>query len=83
VPGAGPALTEYLGIPTSGYDRPVFLGVGLRDSDVPPSSSLRLDEAMRANGQPVELHVYPDQDHGGTVPASVPDSTPFLQRIMS
>ncbi|MFC7676498.1 alpha/beta hydrolase family protein [Mycolicibacterium sp. GCM10028919] len=83
VPGAGPALTDYLGIPTSGYDRPVFLGVGLRDSDVPPSSSLRLDEAMRANRQPVELHVYPDQDHSGTVLASVPDSTPFLQRIMS
>ncbi|BBY25964.1 alpha/beta hydrolase family protein [Mycolicibacterium sediminis] len=83
VPGAEAALTEYMGIPTSGYDRPVFLGVGLRDRDVPPSSSLRLDEAMRANGQPVELHVYPDEDHSGTVLASIPDSTPFLARLMS
>ena len=83
VPGAEAGLAAYMGIPTSGYDRPVFLGVGLRDTDVPPSSSLRLDEEMRANGQPVELHVYPDDDHSGTVLASIRDSTPFLARVMS
>ena len=83
VPGAEAGLAAYMGIPTSGYDRPVFLGVGLRDTDVPPSSSLRLDEEMRANGQPVELHVYPDDDHSDTVLASIRDSTPFLARVMS
>ena len=30
--------------------------------------------------QVVELKVYPDEDHGGTVLASLPDSTPFLAR---
>lgn len=82
VPGVRDALTAYLGIPVTGYDRPLFLGVGLRDRDVPPSSSLRLADALRAHGQPVELHVYPDQDHSGTVLASLGDSTPFLRRVL-
>lgn len=78
VPGAAEALDAYLGTPTSGYDRPIFLGVGLLDRDVPPNMSLQLDEQLRANGQNVTLKVYPDEDHSGTVLASVPDSTPFL-----
>ena len=79
VPGVAAALTEYLGTPVTGYDRPIFLGVGLLDRDVPPSSTLTFDDALRANDQPVELHVYPDQDHSGTVLASLADSTPFLR----
>ena len=83
VPGVEPALAAYMGIPVSGYDRPIFLGVGLQDRDVPPSSSLRLNDALRANGQPVELRVYPDDDHSSTVLTSMRDSTPFLARLMS
>ncbi|MGV0813989.1 prolyl oligopeptidase family serine peptidase [Mycolicibacterium boenickei] len=78
LPGIPEALDAYLGTPTSGYDRPIFLGVGLLDRDVPPNMSLQLDEQLRANGQDVTLKVYPDEDHSGTVLASVPDSTPFL-----
>lgn len=81
--GVEQALADYMGIPTSGYDRPIFLGVGLQDRDVPPSSSIRLNDALVAAGQPVELHVYPDDDHSSAVLASMPDSTPFLQRLMS
>jgi acetyl esterase/lipase len=83
IPGLEPALADYLGVPVTGYDRPVFLGVGLQDRDVPPSSSLRLADAMKANGQPVELHVYPDDDHSSAVLASMRDSTPFLRGLMS
>lgn len=83
VRGVEPALADYMGIPTSGYDRPIFLGVGLQDRDVPPSSSLRLNDALLAAGQPVELHVYAGDDHSSAVLASIPDSTPFLQRLMS
>lgn len=79
VPGAGEALDAYLGVPADGYDRPVFLGVGMRDRDVPPSSTLRFSERLTAHGQDVTLRVYPDQDHSGTVLASLPDSTPFLR----
>jgi predicted esterase len=68
-----------MGTPTSGYDRPIFLGVGLQDKDVPPALSIQLDDRLRAQGQDVTLKIYPDADHSGTVLASMADSTPFLQ----
>lgn len=82
IPGARQALAAYMGTPYAGYDRPVFLGQGLRDVDVPAPSALSLYTQMRANNQPVELHLYPSQDHSGTVYASMADSTPFLARIL-
>ncbi|MBU9764428.1 prolyl oligopeptidase family serine peptidase [Mycobacterium sp. TNTM28] len=78
LPGVDAALDAYLSTPTSGYDRPIFLGVGLLDRDVPPNMTQQLADQLRANGQDVTLKVYPDEDHSGTVLASVPDSTPFL-----
>lgn len=80
-PGVPEALDAYMGTPTSGYDRPIFLGVGLLDRDVPPNMSQQLADQLRANGQDVTLKVYPDEDHSGTVLASVPDSTPFLAAL--
>lgn len=82
IPGVQRALVEYMSTPYSGYDRPIFLGQGLKDMDVPAPSALSLYAQMRAAGQPVDLHVYPTQDHSGTVLASMKDSTPFLARIM-
>lgn len=82
IPGARAALADYMGTPYSGYDRPIFLGQGLRDIDVPAPSAMSLYLQMKANNQPVELHVYPSQDHSGTVYASMADSTPFLARIL-
>nr|WP_234974506.1 prolyl oligopeptidase family serine peptidase [Williamsia sterculiae] len=81
VPGATTALRNQIMTPFTGYDRPIFLGQGLLDRDVPAPSALSLYAQLRANNQPVELHVYPNQDHAGTVLASVADSTPFLNRI--
>jgi Prolyl oligopeptidase family/Secretory lipase len=83
IPGIGVALDEYMGTPSSGYDRPLFLGVGLLDRDVPPSSTLTFYDQLVANHQDVELRVYPDEDHSGTVLASMADSTPFLQRVFA
>ncbi|BCI52568.1 lipase [Mycolicibacterium litorale] len=83
LPGAAEALDAYLGTPVSGYDRPLFLGVGLRDRDVPPSSTLSLYDQLTANRQDVTLRVYPDEDHSGTVLASLPDSTPFLRTALA
>jgi hypothetical protein len=83
IPGMSTALDDYLTTPTSGYDRPLFLGVGLQDHDVPPASTLTLYDQLVANGQDVELRVYPDEDHTGTVLASMVDSTPFLQRVFA
>ncbi|MCV7193525.1 alpha/beta hydrolase family protein [Mycolicibacterium brumae] len=78
LPNFAAVVDDFMGIPSSGYDRPIFLGVGMLDRDVPPELTLKFNDALVANGQPVTLHVYPDQDHSGTVMASVPDSTPFL-----
>lgn len=83
VPGLQPAITKYMSTPTSGYDEPVFLGVGLKDTDVPPQGSIALAKALKANGVDVQLHQYPNADHGGAVMQSVPDSTPFLKKVMA
>ncbi|MDV3127167.1 S9 family peptidase [Mycobacterium sp. 21AC1] len=81
LPGVGEALDRYLGTPTNGYDRPIFLGVGLLDRDVPPNMSQQLNDELVANGQNVTLKIYPDEDHSGTVLASTADSTPFLRGL--
>lgn len=75
-------LKEYMGTPATGYDRPVFLGQGLLDVDVPAPSALSLAAEMTVHRQPLELHVYPDKDHGQTVLAAIPDATAFLSRVM-
>ncbi len=82
IPGFSAALSKYMSTPYSGYDRPIFLGQGLKDVDVPAPSALSLYAQMKAANQPVTLHVYPDQDHSGTVLASMPDSTPWLAKIL-
>ncbi|MFK0250415.1 lipase family protein [Amycolatopsis azurea] len=69
--------------PISGYDRPLFLGQGLVDVDVP--APLTVDLVMRlsdAGFQP-EVHYYPDQDHLGTMVASLADSTPFVAQLFA
>lgn len=79
IPGVEDALHDFMGTPVSGYDRPMFLGVGLLDRDVPPASTLAFYDQLVANNQNVELRIYPEQDHSGTVLASLVDSTPFLR----
>lgn len=83
VPGLPAALEAYMSTPTSGYDRPIFLGQGLQDRDVPAQSTLTLYDQLTADNQDVQLRLYPEQDHSGTVLASLPGSTPFLARILA
>lgn len=79
LPGMRGALADFMGTPVAGYDRPIFLGVGLKDRDVPPSSTLKFADQLKANGQDVTLEIYPEDDHSSTVLTSMADSTPFLQ----
>ena len=79
IPGAAEAVDAFMGFPADGYDQPIFLGVGLLDHDVPPRLTLQFNDRLVANRQDVTLKVYPDEDHSGTVLASLPDSTPFLK----
>ena len=82
IPDGFGLLQRYMGTPAVGYDRPVFLGQGLLDLDVPAPSALSLAAEMTLNRQPLELHVYPDRDHSGTVYAATPDATAFLSRVL-
>ncbi|MGW0160327.1 alpha/beta hydrolase family protein [Mycobacterium sp. NPDC003323] len=83
IPGIEAALNDFMGTPVTGYDRPIFLGVGLLDRDVPPQSTLAFYDQLVANNQNVELRVYPEEDHSGTVLASLADSTPFLRNAFA
>ncbi|PXX65093.1 acetyl esterase/lipase [Nocardia tenerifensis] len=82
IPDLHGLLTRYLGLPETGYDKPLFMGQGLRDTDVLTPETLRFAAVLKANGQPVQLHTYPD-DHSGTVNASLPDSIPFVRDLFA
>ncbi|OZF56279.1 lipase [Rhodococcus sp. 14-2470-1b] len=73
-------LNDYMGVPVSGYDRPVFIGQGLTDVDVPAPAALSLVAQMKSNGQDVTLHTYPT-DHSGALLQSQADSVPFVKRL--
>ena len=83
IPGMADALQAFMGTPSTGFDRPIFLGVGLLDRDVPPASTLTFYDQLVANNQDVTLRIYPEEDHSGTVLASLPDSTPFLRQVFA
>ncbi|HLS79577.1 MAG TPA: lipase family protein [Nocardia sp.] len=80
LPNVHGLLAGYLGLPESGYDRPLFLGQGLRDTDVLTPETLRFAAGLIARGEPVTLRVY-DDDHSGTVNASLVDSIPFVRGL--
>lgn len=73
-------LNDYMGVPTSGYDRPLFIGQGLTDTDVPAPAALSLVAQLKANGQDVTLHTYPT-DHSGALLQSRVDSIPFVKQL--
>lgn len=70
-----------MGIPVSGYDRPVFIGQGLFDTLSPAPGTLAVAAVMRADGQPVTLRTYPS-DHSATLGASLPDSLAFVRELL-
>ncbi|MFE7719715.1 hypothetical protein ACFU44_11820 [Nocardia rhizosphaerihabitans] len=75
-------LREYLALPETGYDKPVFIGQGLRDTNIVTPNTLHFAATLTAGGQPVTLRTYPT-DHSGTVNASLVDSVPFVERAFA
>ena len=63
--------------------RPLFVGTGQADHDVPPSRQLALVRQSCAAGSLIEAHLYKGLDHGETVNASLKDSLPFVRRVMA
>ena len=82
IPDLHGLLTRYLGLPESGYTEPLFLGQGLRDTDVITPETLRFAGVLTANRQPVTLKVYPT-DHDGAINDSLPDSVPFVRDLFA
>lgn len=87
LPGLEQALQDYMQTPTRGYDRPVFLGHGITDIDVPSPIGIILNSEMWLNqfvgdnrNNRVEVHWYPT-DHRGTVMRSTADSTSFMRSL--
>ncbi|MFI2477984.1 hypothetical protein [Nocardia xishanensis] len=60
--------------------RPLFIGHGLTDIDVPAPTTLAFAEALTAGRQPVALKVY-DTDHSGAFAESLPDVLPFVNSL--
>jgi pimeloyl-ACP methyl ester carboxylesterase len=63
--------------------RPLFVGTGAQDQDVPPSEQLTLVRDACAAGSIVEAHLYAGLTHSATVNASLKDSIPFVRKVMA
>lgn len=77
-----PALTEYLGVPTAGYDRRLFLGQGAVDLVVPIPLTLLFAGQLAASRTDVDFRVYPSADHLGTPAAAFDDAAAFVDEVM-
>jgi hypothetical protein len=82
LPNFAQTLSDYMAMPTSGFDKPFFMANGLTDTDVPFAIVAPYVAQLEANGEPVEFHTYPT-DHNGTMAASLQDSIPFVRARMS
>lgn len=78
LPNFAQTLSDYMAMPTSGFDTPFFMAIGLADTDVPFAIVAPYIAQPEANGEPVAFHTYPT-DHNGTMAASLPDSLPFVR----
>ena len=76
------AFTDYLAVPVTGYDRPMFLAQGLHDTMVPAPLSFALAADLTAGGAAPQFRTYPT-GHSETMAASLPDTTPFVAALFA
>lgn len=77
-----PAIAEYLGVPTSGYDRPIFVGQGVVDRVVPIPLTLAFVGQVTASNSPLTFRSYPGADHIGTFAAAFDDAAAFADSVL-
>lgn len=80
LPGYVETARDYLGMPETSFEEPVFLANGLVDTDVPMETTAAYVALLRANGADVTFRTYPT-DHNSTMAASLPDSVPFVAEL--
>ncbi|MGW4354117.1 lipase family protein [Nocardia sp. NPDC004582] len=78
-----PTARSVMDVPLTGYDRPLFIGQGTNDTDVPAPLTAKLVADMALAGTFPEVHVYPGKDHSGAMLASLADSVPFVARLFA
>ena len=76
-------IAPRLAYPTLKFTVPVFVGTGDKDDETPPQQQLLVVQKACAAGTVVELHVYRDQSHSGTVNLSLTDSLPFVAKVFA
>ncbi len=75
------ALFPLLAYPSLLLPRPLFVGTGEADRDVPPAMQGALVRDACAAGTRVVWRRYPGLDHSATVNASLADGLPFARSV--
>lgn len=75
------AVTDYLGVSTTGFDRPLMLVQGLADSVVPPALTMWFATDLAIAGERFDLRL-PDAGHVGGLVRSMPEAGSFLDDIL-
>ncbi|WP_018654346.1 lipase family protein [Actinomadura flavalba] len=73
---------EVLDVPLTGYDRPLFIGQGTNDTDVPIFLTAKLTFDLSLRGQKFTYKTYPGKDHSATMAASLTDTIPFVRTLL-
>ncbi|TSE00854.1 lipase [Skermania sp. ID1734] len=74
------AVRQELAVPTTGYNRPIFLAQGIRDTTVPAPLTFVLAAQLAANSVDLTFRVYPG-DHSELFFESLPDTLHFAEQI--
>ncbi|MFD1811370.1 alpha/beta hydrolase family protein [Rhodococcus gannanensis] len=75
------AVTEYLGVPATGFEQPLMLVQGLADQTVPPALSLWFAADLTLAGEQFALRL-PSGGHTEGLGQSVSEAGAFLERVL-
>ncbi|MBA4025265.1 MAG: lipase [Gordonia sp.] len=81
IPNLGPIVEAYLGVPDSGFAKPVFIGQGLLDTTVVLPYTLDFLNRVQATDRTATIRTYP-VDGPGTSATALPDATAFVSKIL-
>jgi hypothetical protein len=82
LPGFSEAIADYMAMPEGGFDRPLFMGNGLLDTDVPYAFPAPYAESLTLRGEPITFRTYPG-DHNQTLIDSQRDTIPFVRKLFA
>jgi Secretory lipase len=82
LPGWKETISEYMALPESGFDRPLFIGQGTQDASTPAGLAAAYASALERNGEPVTYKTYAN-DHLGTWVEAQPDEIPFVRALFA